>query len=71
VGVQENLQRLLQGLEFVSWQGLEEFRTNLQHTLHTAGFALTLFLAQGLQADQRLIAAGCQKCVNEGQRRSS
>lgn len=58
VGVQKNLQRLLQSFELVLRQRLEKFRTNLQSSLHAAGFALALFLAQGLQANERVIAAG-------------
>lgn len=58
VGVQKNLQRLLLGFELVLWQRLEKFGANLQSSLHAAGFALALFLAQGLQANERLIAAG-------------
>jgi hypothetical protein len=58
VRVQKNLQRLLQSFELVVGERLEKFRTNLQSSLHAAGFALALFLAQGLQANERLIAAG-------------
>lgn len=57
-GVQKNAQRLLQSLELVVWERLEKFGADLQSSLHAAGFALARFLAQGLQADERLVAAG-------------
>jgi len=58
VGVQKNLQRLLQRFQLVLWQRLEEFRTNLQSSLHATGFALAFFFAQWLQTDERLVATG-------------
>jgi len=57
VRVQEKAQKLLPSLELVLGKRLEEFGTNLQLSLHTAGLALSPFFAERLKADQGLVAA--------------
>ena len=58
VGVQEQTQKSLPGIEFRLGERLEEFRADFQFSFHASGFALPLFLAKRLKANERLIAAG-------------
>ena len=56
VSVQEEAQKSLPGFEFGIRQGLEEFGADVELSLHAARLALALFLAQGLEANERLVA---------------
>jgi hypothetical protein len=58
VGVQEQAQKSLPGFEFRLGERLEAFRADLEFFFHASGFALPLFLAKRLKANERLIAAG-------------
>lgn len=58
MSIQKETQRSLPSFELALRQGLEEFRANFQLSLHAARLALSLFPAEGFEADERLAAAG-------------
>jgi hypothetical protein len=58
VSVQKKTQELLPGLEFLFGKRRKKFAADDQFSFETAGLALAFLRAQGLEANEGLVATG-------------